>query len=439
MTEAGSLTAEQKRCALDLALRSQTFSRSEQLRAFLRYVCEAELDGKAGHLTEYAIAVDVLGRPPDFSASEDSSVRSRAYELRHKLEKLYALESPDAPVRIVIPKGSYVPHFLEREPDEIEPSLPKPKPEVPAIAVATERRGWWRSRWAVGAGYLLAAAIGAAVASSFLIQRSQLDSIDPALREAWGPLARPDANVVLCTATPLHLTVGPDSHEAFGSPSYPAPPEAYPLFRQHRPLAPGARLGLLFTDNVLGVGTMNAVVTVANRLREMGTGYQVLPERVAPISALRNRNAMLFGAPVDSDAITRVLANTPLTVDFEPSVKEFVIRDRERGEMLVPRKDASGEFSDVYGLLTVIGNRQSDAGPLATVVFAGVTSTGTQGAAEFFSSPRSMKELKARFVREGLTGFPPSYQVVVRCTFGNLLLLNYEYRMHRVLRDAKPD
>jgi len=105
--------------------------------------------------------------------------------------------------------------------------------------------------------------------------------------------------VLLCPATPLNLTVGPEGHQAYGSPTYPAPAETYPLFRQHRPLAAGAKLGLIFTDNVLGVGTMNAVVTVANTLKSLGTSYQILPERVATLAAVRGRNAMLFGAPVD--------------------------------------------------------------------------------------------------------------------------------------------
>src|SRR5262249_25289861 len=151
-----------------------------------------------------------------------------------------------------------------------------------------------------------------------------------------------DANVLLCAATPLHLTVGPEGHEAYGSPTFPAPPEAYPLFRQHRPLGAGAKLGLLFTDNVLGVGTMNSVVTAATTLKSLGASYQILPERVATLSALRGRNAMLFGAPVDSEAITRTMQAAPLTVDFEPSVKEFVIRDRASGSMIVPQKDSGG-------------------------------------------------------------------------------------------------
>src|SRR5215475_16132753 len=111
MTEAPSCTSQDKRAALDLALTSRTFARSEQLRAFLRFVCEAEMEGRAGDLNEYVIGVEVLGRPEGYSPAEDSSVRTRAYELRQKLQKLYATELRDDPVHIVLAKGSYIPHY----------------------------------------------------------------------------------------------------------------------------------------------------------------------------------------------------------------------------------------------------------------------------------------------------------------------------------------
>jgi hypothetical protein len=281
---------------------------------------------------------------------------------------------------------------------------------------------------------LAAALVGAAVTFAGLRSLAHKPAgVDPIVTEAWGPLAKPGADVLLCAATPLHLVVGPGGHEAYGSPKYPAPPEAYPLFRQHRPLDPGTKLGLIFTDNVLGVGTMNAVVVAVNTLKAMGNSYQILPERVATISALRGRNAILFGAPVDSEAITRTLQTAPLTVDYEPSVKEFVVRDRTTGRMIVPQKDANGDFMDVYGLVTVLSTRDSDRGRLGMVVFSGITSAGTHGAAEFFSSPRALRNLRDILAKEGISGFPAAYQVVVKCTFSNMLLLAYEYDSHKIL------
>lgn len=425
------VTAEEKRAALDLVLHSRTFARAEQLRSLLTYLCKAEEEGRQKELTEYAIGRDVLGRPEDYSPVEDSSVRTRAYELRNKLEKFYHLEARDAEVRIVVPKGTYVPHY-ERYP--VPDRAPQHAAEFVELTESNRRvipRGtlpWWG--WAA---IVLSFAVGAAGLSAFVLGTRQRPSVDPIVKEAWGPLAQPDANVLMSVATPLHLTVGPDTHKTFGTNIYPAPPEAYPRWRLNRPLAPEAKLGLVFTDNVLGFGTMNAVLLAANTLRSMGVAFQMLPERVAPLPTFRNRNVILFGAPVDSNAVTRIHESLPLVVDYEESVTEFVIRDRKNGKFTVPEKDEQGDFRDVYGLITVLNNREAGGKKLGMVSFSGITSTGTHGAAEFFSSPASLRDLKARFARDGLRGFPASYQVVVRCRFSNMLLLSYEAVDHRIV------
>ena len=410
-------------------MQSRTFHRSEQLRSFLRFVCEAELQGRISDVTEYVIGVKVLGRPEGYYPAEDSSVRTRAYELRQKLQKLYATELRNDPIHIALSKGSYAPQYVRLSPDaptEANEAIQGHGPDRPVQRLVLG------SRLAAVLLLLVGAAIGLGAGFWFKRQAAR-PAVDPILLEAWRPMGGPDSNVLLCAATPLHMVAGPDGHHAYGSPTFPAPPEAYPLFRRHRPLAPGAKLGLIFTDNVLGVGTMNAVVSVVNTLRALGSSYQILPERVATLSALRGRNAILFGAPVDSEAITRTMEHTPLTVDYEPSVNEFVIRNRTSREMIVPQKDANGDFAAVYGLITVLNTRDSERGRLGMVVFSGITSAGTHGAAEFFSSPRSLRNLRTILAREGVNAFPAAYQVVVKCTFNNSLLVAYEYHSHRIL------
>ena len=130
MTETGICSPEEKRVAMERALRSRTFARSEQLRAFLRFVCEAEIKGKGG-VTEYVIGVEVLGRPEGYSPAEDSSVRTRAYELRQKIEKLYAQELREEPVQILLPKGTYAPLFVKTGVTASDTSLPS-LADVPA-------------------------------------------------------------------------------------------------------------------------------------------------------------------------------------------------------------------------------------------------------------------------------------------------------------------
>ena len=431
-------TREEKQLALDRAVASRTFSRSEQLRAFLRFVCEAELNGVSGAINEYVVGVEVLGRPPGYSPAEDSTVRTRAYELRQKLEKLYATELREESLEILIPKGAYVPQFVRPE-APAGPLVASPAPVVlaPADSLAAPLVTGGRPRRFLPlalACLVAAAALGAAITYLVMRHSSPWARPDAILREAWEPIVRSGSSVLLCTATPLSLVLGPEGHSAYGSVSYPAPPELYAMFRHNRPLAPNARLGLISGDNLLGVGTMNAVVSSAKTLQSLGAASQVLPERVAALSLLHDRSALLFGAPVDSAAITRIMEPAPLTVSYDPAVREFVVKDRTSGRTFIPKKNAEGDFLDVYGLITVLNNRDSDRGRLGMVVFSGVTSAGTQGAAEFFSSADSLRTLRTVFSKSGINDFPPAYQVVVRCTFSDSLLLSYDYETHRILQ-----
>ena len=105
-----SLTSEQKRVALESVLHSQTFARADQLKSFLKYVCEMEMAGRGHELTEYLIGIEALGRPASYSPGDDSAVRTRAFALRKKLQEFYEHEQPDAVLRIELLKGSYCPH-----------------------------------------------------------------------------------------------------------------------------------------------------------------------------------------------------------------------------------------------------------------------------------------------------------------------------------------
>src|SRR5437763_5020230 len=93
-------SAQEKRAALDAVLASRSFERSEQLKRFLRYICELEIAGRGEEVTEYSIGVEALGRPQDFSPNDDSCVRNRAFALRKRLEEFYEQESPEAALRI---------------------------------------------------------------------------------------------------------------------------------------------------------------------------------------------------------------------------------------------------------------------------------------------------------------------------------------------------
>ena len=103
MNASSTVPDADKRAALEDVLHSVTFLRASQVRNFLRYICEMEFAGRASTLHEYLIGVEALGRPTAY-----------AYALRQKLDEVYSKELTDAPVRIDVPKGGYVPRFIPR-------------------------------------------------------------------------------------------------------------------------------------------------------------------------------------------------------------------------------------------------------------------------------------------------------------------------------------
>ena len=75
---------------------------------------ERKLEGRAGEIKEFVIAVEVLGRTSSFDSKTDPIVRVEAGRLRDRLRSYYEDEGEADVVLISLPKGGYVPEFSER-------------------------------------------------------------------------------------------------------------------------------------------------------------------------------------------------------------------------------------------------------------------------------------------------------------------------------------
>jgi hypothetical protein len=302
----------------------------------------------------------------------------------------------------------------------------------PAGAVSTHplRPTSWLLSATFAAGLLIGA--GALFALGF---RSRVTAA-PVLSEAWGPLAGPHANVLVCWTTFLHLLVRP--HVPPNVFRLPAATELYPYYRKNRPLKGDAELFLSPAQLSVPLAESVGIDTTTATLRAMGSAYQILPEEDAPISALRGRNAIVVGTPMASDVVTKLLAKTPLSIDYHPDAHFFAVLDRRaQGPpkvLYAAQFGNSDGLNTLYGLITVLPSEGVMDKPKQTVIFSGAGSPGSQGAMEFFSSAEKMNELKSRFLQSGVPGFPLSYQVVVRCRSSGFRLLEAEYETHIVLR-----
>ncbi len=95
-----------------------------QQSALLKYVVNQTLAGKADRIKGYTIATEVFGRRSDFDQNIDPIVSIQAARLRRALADYYYGAGNQDPLRIDIPKGSYVPEFERRQSKATAPAAP---------------------------------------------------------------------------------------------------------------------------------------------------------------------------------------------------------------------------------------------------------------------------------------------------------------------------
>lgn len=93
---------------------SRYFIKASQLREILIYVTSQVLSDETIAVPEHEIACKVLRRRESFNPNDDNIVRVQAGHLRRKLDQYFSTEGSEEPTILVIPKGTYVPHFVTR-------------------------------------------------------------------------------------------------------------------------------------------------------------------------------------------------------------------------------------------------------------------------------------------------------------------------------------
>ncbi|MCW5963701.1 MAG: hypothetical protein KIT83_06670, partial [Bryobacterales bacterium] len=101
--------AQRVRVHLSEILRSPSFVNAPQLRSFLEFLVEGVLEGRDDELKEANLGRDVFRRGSGYDPRSDAIVRVQASILRKRLTSYYEEEGKASPIRIVLPKGCYVP------------------------------------------------------------------------------------------------------------------------------------------------------------------------------------------------------------------------------------------------------------------------------------------------------------------------------------------
>jgi hypothetical protein len=428
-----TISDEEKRQALARVLESRTFSRSDQLRGFLRFVCEAEFEGRAHQLNEYSLGVSVLGRREGYSPAEDSGVRSRAYELRNKLKSYYQSEAPDDPIQIEIEKGAYVPRFQRREtaaePAAGGPPLPSAVTPAPSVSPARTRR-----RLALrGSGLLVAVAVLLAlgVFNTFRGTRSTPAGTGLAPRAStremealWKPFL--DANVPLlisfeirmflfAPATGLVVRDAQTNHRDEIARS-----KTLQTFQE--------RMGadkLIETYDYADVGGVQAAFLFGRLLtREVSLKYA----SALGWEDIANSNVVFVGKSSVNPAVRRVLGDAEM--DFVDTAFGSAVRNLhpQPGEAAEYPNAATHGSGKKYGVITVLPGVQPGHHMMM------LTGSGAElmwALAQSVTDPERVRDIMSHVLSPS-GACPAAFQVLIEATFESNVPINTRYVTHHV-------
>lgn len=99
--------ADKMRQELQSVIASPDFARAPIMKRLLSFLVGETAAGRGDQLKAYSVAVDGLGRAPDYDARADSYPRVQVGRLRRMLDNYYNVTPPVDGLRLTIPSGRY--------------------------------------------------------------------------------------------------------------------------------------------------------------------------------------------------------------------------------------------------------------------------------------------------------------------------------------------
>ncbi|MBI4894023.1 MAG: hypothetical protein HY821_25625 [Acidobacteria bacterium] len=366
---------------MERLLSSEALRTSPRSQEFLRYVVHRTLDGQADLIKERNIAIEVFGRGPDYNSAEDSFVRVKASELRRRLQAHYASPPSGTTLRIDLPLGSYVPHFIRWEsPAEIPAAPPAVSPKAPL----RRRRPWVAG---ISAGLVLAAA-----AVLLLVNSQRRNS---ALDEFWEPILQSRDPLVIFLPIPDSFNTVPLQEGAvYEGPKFEFKNES------------GETHLFVSAPHKVGLGAAIGAIRFASLCTKTGKSFTLKAGQDFSFADLRNQPAILFGA--FSSKWTMEINNEYRFKLISGPDSHVLDSHNPSRSWRATRGLHPGTPSEDYALASRVTNAKSGQ---TVIIAAGISTFGTQAAAEFLTDPARLEELALRSGRRLKQG---SFQVLLQ-------------------------
>lgn len=404
---------------------SATFRNAPLLQRFLEYVTAKSLDDAIEGISEYAIATQVFGRAAGFDPSSDTIVRTQAYRLRAKLREYYESEGSGDPVLLEIPKGHYVPVFVARRDACEAPEGEKRASEtVRGPAIEPARALLFSGRLLVLACAAILLVVAGGLIGWLVHARTQsavkADLSDPATT-FWTSFLGGEKEAVIAYSNSVFLNTGGGDLLRFrGGPMRDRGAEVSPRDAEQHVFSPGLleEAGPLFyEDGYTGTGEVSGTLRIAIMLTRLGVTAVAKRSRLASVYDLRSYNVVFLGSTLQNPSLAE-LAQPDYFVVEEPRKPPYLWRSRILNKHPAPgeppfyqtERDPDNQVIKAdYAIFSVLPGPVPDH---RIMVLAGLTTSGTQGAADFACSPAGLAAFRKKVGSRGL--FPRYFQCVLR-------------------------
>jgi hypothetical protein len=414
----GGVLVDERLLALQQILQSKTFSGCETILQILRFIVEKSIADRVDEIKEYTIATEVLGRAKEFNSKDDNIVRVQVHRLRKKLDEYYKDEGARDPLQIFIPRGHYYPQYLRPQND--------PLPSSPLSAEESSANGQNAAeieKAIPAAGLSLASKImtwqGLALAmivlnialityhfirSSWEVQTNQNEPrLAKSLAQLWQPFISKGKPPLIVYSNALFLmSEQGDLYRYYAQTSHSLSMGAQvPSLAglERRGSVPKGVWPLYYFDSYTGIGEVVAGGKIAQLLARSGQEFLIKRSRITSYEDIRNHNVIFLGASLEDSILGKLPVESDLVFE-EPMGREFVgklaIRDRypEPGKPAIyefQRDEKTKVLQSEYALISLVPGVMPDQ---QILILAGLSTLGTQAAAEFAASEASMLTLE---------------------------------------------
>jgi hypothetical protein len=381
---------------------SKGFARSKFLTSFVLYICEKYLLDQAGEITEQQIGEHVFRRPHGYSPGEDNIVRNYARLLRQRLEEYFAGEGIEEAIRIAVPRGGYLPLFIEEDtvigeskpddspaeapPRDLPSHLETLPPQVRSLPV--------RSSWALR---VLCAALFLALVLVSLhdIHLKPRPSISDRF---WSVFFSPTRDTLLVPAD-SGLVIYQDLTKQW----VPLAEYATGEYQKHTTSPLGidpAIVNELGGRRYTSVVDLHLVSSISQLPAVIKNRFKVRYAREVTLDDLKQSNVILLGS-FDANPWVE-LFQKDLNFQFEPQQKEdkIIIRNNHpmAGERPFYETDQTDPARTTFGVIAVTSNLD---GTGHVLLIEGLNMAGTEAAADYLFSDASTPLLSQTFDAKG--------------------------------------